>query len=183
MLLPGDLIINAARLAAEAHEGQQRYDGEPYINHPMRVAGMVTLCSKTTETMIAAAWLHDVIEDTDLSVDDLFDKGFPARVARWVNILTNVYTKDAYPDLDRKERKLSEHTRLGREPCYFVHTIKLADRYDNISKMMKSGRSQSWAKTYLRETWELVEALEYGDTQLRTLVIARALKTSTELKL
>jgi (p)ppGpp synthase/HD superfamily hydrolase len=61
-----NLIIKAADLANIAHEGQKRkYNGRPYIEHLMRVAGRVTLLSDSTEEEIAAAWLHDVIEDCD----------------------------------------------------------------------------------------------------------------------
>jgi GTP pyrophosphokinase len=74
--LPHDnLILDAARFATQAHRGQVRYDGEAYINHPMRVAGMVTIIMPTNEVMVAAGWLHDVVEDCDVSlaqVNNLF---------------------------------------------------------------------------------------------------------------
>jgi len=174
-----DLIMRAARVAKKAHFGQKRYDGEPYINHPMRVAGTVTLCEQSNANMVAAAWLHDVIEDTDVTIDDLYDE-FPIVVVSWVMQLTDVYTKEAYPNLNRAERKQSEaHSLAGCD--YWVHNIKLADRYDNIRKMLKAGRGMKWAKRYIQETLELVEALENGDQQLRTLVLGRAKKVSESL--
>lgn len=174
------IIINAARVAAEAHKDQRRHDGEPYINHPMRVAGMVTLCQIPNEMLIASAWLHDVIEDTHLTADNL-RRWFPEAVVQDVVHLTNVYIKADYPDMNRAERKKAEVERLAGVHSYYVHTIKLADRYDNIDKMTRSGRGEKWAKKYITETEALIEALEYGDLGLRTKILRRMGRVAKEL--
>ncbi len=72
-----NLIIKAARLAAKAHEGQKRdVTGDPYIFHPGRVASRVTLLDGVDglvigEDEVAAAWCHDVAEDTTTTIDDI----------------------------------------------------------------------------------------------------------------
>jgi len=174
------LIINAAGVAKEAHKDQRRYDGEPYINHPMRVAGMVTLCQIPNEMMIATAWLHDVVEDTHLTPNDLL-RWFPACVVQDVIHLTNVFTDDDYFNLSRAERRTAEAERLAGIDSYYVHTIKLADRCDNVHQMLQAKRSRQWAKDYIAETWELIEALAYGDLGLRTTLVARTTKVMKEL--
>ena len=63
-----DLIVKAFHFAAAAHEGQQRRSGEPFIMHPV---GVATICAglRLDEQTIAAALLHDVVEDTDTSLE------------------------------------------------------------------------------------------------------------------
>jgi (p)ppGpp synthase/HD superfamily hydrolase len=175
-----NIIITAARTAQVAHAGQTRSDGEAYINHPMRVAGMVSLVDNTNEEMVAAAWLHDVLEDTDVGVDVLA-RTFGSRIVQLVDDLTNKFTKEQYPNKNRKERKDAEAQRLHSTQCAEVHTIKLADRYDNINKMVESGRGKKWMKKYLKETWQLLVALDLGDHSLRYLVKRRAQNAEAQL--
>lgn len=73
----------AKRIATAAHDGQKRRDGSPYISHSERVASMLTQTSE-----IAAAWLHDVIEDTNTVEADLQQNGVEKEVIRAVNLLT-----------------------------------------------------------------------------------------------
>lgn len=171
-------ILLAARVAADAHRGQTRYDGEPYINHPMRVAGTVSLVDYTTVPLVVSAWLHDVVEDADVSLATIQEM-FGPTVANLVGHMTNVYTKDAYPKMNRKERKRAEVERLASTDNYSVHTLKLADRYDNTHKMLARGRS--WARTYVRETEDLADALTAGDSQLRKLLVKRAKRLRKQL--
>src|SRR5947209_7332028 len=63
-----DLVTRAFRVAAAAHEGQQRRSGEPFITHPVGVAKICVELRLDEET-IAAALLHDVVEDTDVTID------------------------------------------------------------------------------------------------------------------
>src|ERR671914_1030683 len=65
-----DLLARAFRFAAKAHEGQQRRSGEEFIHHPYAVARICAELRQPDET-IAAALLHDVVEDTDVSLDDV----------------------------------------------------------------------------------------------------------------
>lgn len=66
--MPDLLIADAAAFAAQAHAGQVRkYTGEPYIRHPEAVAKLVQASGGDT-AMVAAAWLHDTVEDTAVTV-------------------------------------------------------------------------------------------------------------------
>lgn len=76
----------AERVARQAHEGQVDKSGQPYIGHPQRVADRVQ-----GDVPKAVAWLHDVIEDTDLTKDDLLTKiGFPREIVDAVVALTHL---------------------------------------------------------------------------------------------
>ena len=86
-----DIITKAMIFATAAHEavGQKRkYTGEPYIVHPAEVA-MITIRLKGTPEMVAAAWLHDVVEDTQVSID-VVKMLFGDHVADLVGWLTDV---------------------------------------------------------------------------------------------
>ena len=95
-------IINKAKmLAGKAHEGQTRkYTGLPYIVHPIEVATIVQTVEHTDD-MIAAALLHDVVEDCDYTVADIAKEVSPA-VAKLVDGLTDVSKPE---DGNRKARK------------------------------------------------------------------------------
>jgi len=69
-----DQIDIAKAIATVAHKGQVDKAGSPYIDHPRRVAERLQ-AAKVGEAVVAAAWIHDVLEDTDLTRDDLYDAG------------------------------------------------------------------------------------------------------------
>src|SRR5918999_1776510 len=83
-----DLLTRAFRFAEHAHEGQQRRSGEEFIHHPYAVAGICAELRQPDET-IAAALLHDVVEDTDVSLDDL-QAEFGEEVAKLVDGVTKL---------------------------------------------------------------------------------------------
>lgn len=126
-----DLIYRAIQFAKDAHKSQVRkYNGRPYIEHPMRVAGIVSILDEANVNMICSAWLHDVVEDCNVKSDIIFYR-FNPYVERIVLDLSNEYTKKKYPNLKRNERKRRECERLS----YIVKPakiIKLADRIDNL---------------------------------------------------
>ena len=129
-------------IASKYHEGQKRkYTGEPYITHPNAVAGMVAV-NGGDERQIMAALLHDVIEDTTATVEslqaDLFFLTPEERddVISLVVELTDVYTKAAYPDLNRKRRKELECERLAGVSDR-AKQIKLFDMQHNTNSISK----------------------------------------------
>lgn len=81
------LVAFAREVATTSHLGVFRDDGAPYITHPEAVAAQVTAWGLDAWT-IAAAWLHDTVEDTSLTLDDLADLGFPHDVVVAVDCLT-----------------------------------------------------------------------------------------------
>lgn len=80
-----DLVSTARRIATQAHRGQVDKAGAPYIGHPERVAA-----AGGDERVVAAAWLHDVVEDTDVTPDDLRAAGIPDDVVTAVVALSKV---------------------------------------------------------------------------------------------
>lgn len=79
-----NLILKAAAFARQAHADQRRkYNDRPYIQHPARVAGRVAAHPQVTEAMVAAAFLHDVVEDTPHTLDEVSAE-FGPEVARLV---------------------------------------------------------------------------------------------------
>lgn len=83
-----NLIENAKRIASRAHSGQHRRDGfTPYINHPAAVAER--LANESPE-VVATAWLHDVLEDSDETTITLLNAGIPAEVVLAVGALTKI---------------------------------------------------------------------------------------------
>ena len=84
------MFNKALQFATEAHGSQVRkYTGEPYITHPIAVADIVRTVEGHTEEMLVAAVLHDVVEDTDVTIDDIC-KEFGTVVGMYVEYLTDV---------------------------------------------------------------------------------------------
>ncbi|TCN53453.1 HD domain-containing protein [Rhodococcus sp. SMB37] len=104
----------AEMMAAEAHAGQVDKAGQPYITHPARVAARVA----GDEHAVAAAWLHDVVEDTEITLADL-EQAFPPDVTAAVDALTR----------RRDETPAEYYARVRTVPLAL--TVKLADMADN----------------------------------------------------
>lgn len=77
------LLEEAIHIAVEAHRGQMDRAGQPYILHPLRI-----MCRMQTEPEKIVAVLHDVVEDTDLTLADLKARGFPDSILHAVDCLT-----------------------------------------------------------------------------------------------
>lgn len=156
-------IVERARLfATAAHHavGQVRkYTGEPYINHPAEVVGILAGSGAACPEMLAAAWLHDVVEDTQVGIDIIRDE-FGACVTTLVEGLTDVSQPE---DGNRKVRKAIDraHT-AGQSPA--CKTIKLADLISNTRSIVE--RDPEFAKVYLAEKRLLLEVLRAGDPGL-----------------
>lgn len=108
-------LESAIQLAAEAHSGQQDKAGKPYILHPIRVM----LSVSTTDEQIAAI-LHDTVEDTDVTYEQLSAAGFSAEIISAVKALTK---------LDGESR-VDAARRAVKHPI--ARQVKLADVKDNL---------------------------------------------------
>ena len=156
------LIIKAAQFAERAHAGQFRKCGiEPYIMHPMRVAGMVSLLPDAFEEMAAAAWLHDVLEDTEATLSELNDL-FGDRVATMVSSLTNVELPHGSGRAARKAAQLRRLESAGRH----VQQIKLVDRIDNLNTMTPRTDKSGFRKLFVKESRDLLKAIGSADDKL-----------------
>ena len=84
-----EIIERAYRFAKEAHKGVRRRSGEPYILHPIAVAKIASQEIGLGSTSICAALLHDVVEDTEYTVEDI-EQHFGRKIARIVEGLTKI---------------------------------------------------------------------------------------------
>lgn len=143
------LITRAAAFAAEAHKQQKRKaSGVPYVNHLLRVAEQAAAHDLSTEA-IAAALLHDVVEDTPVTLDELKAR-FPARVVELVRLLTQWWGEDADPEVKAKE-KPQYYAQILTDP-ESIH-LKLLDRADNLGDMTRDlAKVRRWAERYLAKT-------------------------------
>ena len=136
--------FEAAAFAARAHRHQVRKDGHtPYVSHVFRVC-LVTrhVFGFDDPRMLAAALLHDTIEDTNTDCDDIIER-FGPEVAEWVAALT----KDMRLPHDTREE---EYAQTLAEAPWPVKALKLADIYDNLGDskhLSPGGRKKTAAKT------------------------------------
>src|SRR2546423_887310 len=118
----GDLLRRAYRFAAAAHAGQRRRKGRPYIEHPVAVARLAFERFGVTDgEVLAAALLHDVLEDTEFT--DL--SRFPARTVHLVELLTDPHP----PSSGRREREHRARLWADREAT----VLKACDRLVNLA--------------------------------------------------
>jgi len=145
-----DLLKQAYLVAREAHDGQMRSSGEPYITHPVAVAHNLAKMNLDYETLMAAL-LHDVIEDTDVSKEDLA-KLFGDTVAELVEGVSKLDKLK----FDNKEEMQAENFRkmlLAMVQDIRVILIKLADRTHNM-RTLESLRPDK-RRRIARETLEI----------------------------
>lgn len=144
---------------------RRRYDNQPYWWHPQRVAKLVHRSGLQDDHAIACALLHDTVEDTKLTIKDV-ETLFNRRIAHIVSLLSDT----PMPSVNRRDRKRFSLLRMRDCPPYLaetVHTIKLADLYDNAKSIIKF--DQKFAKTYMYEYAELFDALTKAKPTLRAL--------------
>lgn len=138
--------MKAHDLARQWHGEQKRFDGRPYIIHPEAVA--ITVMRFTTdENIVASAYLHDVVEDTGIGLDEI-EFEFNKSVANTVKNLTNTPSEVGFGNrleyLKNKLMSMDDDTLL----------IKLADRLHNVSEMHMT--SQEFRTNYTDETRRLM---------------------------
>jgi GTP pyrophosphokinase len=100
-----ELVIRAFHTAEQAHEGQKRVSGEPYINHCVAVAAILAEYG-VPPTVIAAALLHDIVEDTPVTLDQI-RKDFGDEIARLVDGVTKL---TQLPRVSRGDQHQKEET-------------------------------------------------------------------------
>ena len=151
----------AYRFAKKAHGHQKRrYTGEPYINHPVAVAKLVMTAEYYDCDMLCAAMLHDTIEDTFITWDDIAASGLAYPVADLVIELSDVSKPE---DGNRAARKAMDREYLSKVSD-MAKTIKLADLIDNSLDIMKW--DSSFTKVYMKEKALLLDVLVGGDEGL-----------------
>lgn len=121
-------IVAAYQLAKEAHKGQKRKSGEPYIIHPIAVARIVAEEFELGANPIMAAFLHDVVEDTPYTLDDIRE-----RFGDDVAFLVGVVTKQKKAEYDQSQQ-IDNYRQILASVRFDVRAIliKLADRLHNM---------------------------------------------------
>ncbi len=137
-----EIITKAFNLAHEAHKGSRRRSGEPYIMHPLAVARIVSKEIGLGSTSISSALLHDVVEDTDYSVEDI-EMIFGERIARIVDGLTKISSGMFGSNVSAQAENFRKLL-LTMSNDIRVILIKIADRLHN----MRTLSSMAPAKQY-----------------------------------
>jgi (p)ppGpp synthase/HD superfamily hydrolase len=152
----GNIIQRAIIFAQEKHKGQLRKDGSPYITHPLRVADIVKKFKKShkIDELIAAAILHDTLEDTNTCISEL-KENFGKLVALLVINLTSDKSKIICLG---KANYLSQKMSSSKKVSNWALVIKLADRLDNVSDL--NNHKNEFAKKYKIETEEILQNIE-----------------------
>ena len=155
------LVERARAFAIDAHtriDHRRKYSQQPYTDHLASVARIVSSVSDDEE-MIAAAWLHDVVEDTPATLYDV-ESAFGKEIALLVENLTDVSKPS---DGNRAARKAidRQHTATGSSRA---KTVKLADLIDNLQDICK--HDMRFAQTFLLEMGATLELLDTGNPQL-----------------
>tara|TARA_B110000503_G_scaffold123916_1_gene189956 strand:+ start:5650 stop:6207 length:558 start_codon:yes stop_codon:yes gene_type:complete len=137
--------LSALRVATKAHKGQYRKGGGEYINHPKEVARFVKQFKKSNnlDALISAAYLHDTLEDTNTTYDDLV-KQFGGLIAGMVKELTT--DKEASDAIGKGEYIANKMTKMSS----WSLVVKLADRLANVQDI--DTRPPEFQKRYADQT-------------------------------
>ena len=142
------MVRKAYEFSAKAHEGQIRRSGEPYVKHPVAVAGVLTAL-KTDVTAIVAGLLHDTLEDTVATADEL-EREFGKEVVHLVNGVTKI-GKITFRSSEEKQAENFRKMVLSMADDIRVVIIKLADRLHNMRTLehLKESKRQEIAQETL----------------------------------
>jgi GTP pyrophosphokinase len=138
-----ELVTRAFRFAAEAHEGQQRRSGSDFIEHPV---GVARICAqlRLDEQTLAAALLHDVVEDTDVELDDVRSE-FGDEIAHLVDGVTKL-TRVQFQSREQAEAENYRKMVVAMSEDVRVILIKLTDRLHNLRTIEYLGKQKQIQK-------------------------------------
>ncbi len=178
-------LVKLINFVKEKHSTQVRkYTGEPYFNHLLEVASMVDDCFPYA---FEIGLLHDILEDwqyTNCTMEDLYhgliDCGYHEQVTEYicncVDDLSDVYTHDMFPEINRQSRKKMEAERL-----WTIHpnsqSVKYCDLINNTSSIVQ--HDPKFAVVYLQEKEYILTGMTAGDPLLLkrcqdTLLLAKS---------
>lgn len=161
------MIDQAIAFATQAHESvnqRRKYSGEPYMVHPLAVMQILKNCSSdpVSDEMLAAAALHDTVEDTPVTLEQVWQQ-FGPQVGELVAWLTDVSTKDQGP---RRVRKAIDRAHTAEAPRE-AKNIKLCDIIHNSDDI--AGHDPNFARVWLKEAQALLEVMQDADPELLQL--------------
>lgn len=184
------LSVSQERLleAVKAWHGSQvrKYTGEPYWNHPLSVARIVNH-HDGSDLAVEIALCHDLFEDTSCSdlilLTILMFIGYSVsdsyKIVKGVTELSDVWTSERFPTMNRKTRKLLEVTRLSTISS-ISQSVKLADMIDNASSIIE--HDPSFAKIYLEEKMLIFQNMKGGSEEMRKAFLASLDAAKQKLK-
>ncbi|MBD0291319.1 MAG: bifunctional (p)ppGpp synthetase/guanosine-3',5'-bis(diphosphate) 3'-pyrophosphohydrolase, partial [Thermoleophilia bacterium] len=151
-----DLLARAFEFASEAHRHQQRRSGEDFVQHPLGVARILTELHADDQTL-AAALLHDVVEDTEVTIEDVRGEfgDDVAQLVEGVTKLTRIHFQSREHAQAENYRKMVVATAQDKR----VILIKLADRLHNMQTIEYLGKQKQMQKA--RETLEVYAPLAH----------------------
>ncbi|MGC9993475.1 MAG: bifunctional (p)ppGpp synthetase/guanosine-3',5'-bis(diphosphate) 3'-pyrophosphohydrolase [Candidatus Cybelea sp.] len=189
----GEWLMSVYQLADAAHQGQRRASGESYIEHPLAVAGILADLEMDHQT-IAAALLHDVVEDTSVTAEQVGDR-FGEAVSRLVDGVTKL-TRIPYQSKEDAQVENLRKMFLAMAKDIRVIIIKLADRLHNMRTLgsLPAAKQQAIARETLdiyapiahrlgiwKIKWEIEdECLRYLDPGPYHDIVERVAKTRRE---
>ena len=151
-----EVIRRAYRYAEEKHRGQARHSGDPYITHPLGVARIVAGLGLDCET-IQAALLHDVVEDTGATHEDI-EAGFGDRVAAMVDGVTKL-TRIHFESQEERQAENYRKLIISMSSDIRVLIVKLSDRLHNMRTLSYMSKAKQIQKA--RETLEVYAPLAH----------------------
>ena len=163
--MSNQLILKAAHFAAQKHRDQRRKDKDisPYINHPISVAKIISEIGNVEDPeVLAAALLHDTIEDTKTTPEELIDN-FGERVCSLVQEVTDDKT---LPKLERKQRQIDHAKEISGDAAI----IKLGDKIANVTDITNTPPTD----------WDSNRRLEYFDWAEKVINNCPRVNTSLE---
>jgi GTP diphosphokinase / guanosine-3',5'-bis(diphosphate) 3'-diphosphatase len=151
-----ELVTRAFRFAATAHEGQQRRSGSDFIEHPV---GVASICAqlRLDEQTLAAALLHDVVEDTETDIDDVRTE-FGEEIAQLVEGVTKL-TRIQFQSREQAEAENYRKMIVAMSEDVRVILIKLADRLHNMRTIEYLGKQKQIQKA--KETLDVYAPLAH----------------------
>jgi len=158
------LVLKAAQFAALKHRDQRRKDvkSSPYIIHPISVAlAIAEIGGIEEQEILAAALLHDTLEDTDTSVSEL-DEIFGETVRKYVEEVTD---DKSLPKEERKQKQIEHAATLSRGATL----IKLGDKISNVSDVTHSPPT-SWDTERRKQYLDWAEAVINNCTKVNTIL-------------
>ncbi len=151
-----DLLERAYRFASSVHENQQRRSGEDFILHPLGVA-LILAELRRDDATIAAALIHDVVEDTDATIEQVREE-FGEEVTRLVEGVTKL-TRIHFQSREQAQAENYRKMVMAMAEDYRVILIKLADRLHNMRTIEYLGKQKQLQKA--RETLEVYAPLAH----------------------
>lgn len=154
-------IKKAKEYATKMHEGQYRIGGNPYIIHPTRVAENVKKYKESSELdmLIAAAYLHDTLEDTKATYYDIVHEFGPSIASIVLELTTD---EDMKNELGKKRYLQIKLKNMSS----WALVIKLCDRLDNVNDLENC--DEEFRNKYINETNEILDFIEKNRTLSNT---------------